>query len=414
MKTSDLARCALGICALIAILAGCGGSQSRIGSLSSQYVPSANAAAKRSAGTVSFKVLHYFGKGSDGSELTSSPIVLNGTLYGTTLTGGKSDNGTVYSSTTNGTEKVLHSFSSSEGYNPRAGLLDVKGTLYGTTDFGPAPYGGYGYGTVFDITTSGSENMLYAFGGAPDGNAPWGTLIDVNGTLYGTTIYGGKYDLGTVFSITTSGTETVLHSFGKGSDGSRPEAGLVNLNGTLYGTTATGGNTSYSTGTVFSITTSGTETVLHRFGGVPDGQNPQASLIDVKGTLYGTTYSGGAHGGGTVFSVTTSGKLNVMYSFNHGTNPQASLIDMKGTLYGTTAYGGTYGLGTVFSVTTSGGEKTLYSFKGSSPNACKDGCLPAAGLLDLKGTLYGTTLAGGKFDTTRGYDDGGTLFALTP
>jgi hypothetical protein len=34
-----------------------------------------------------------------------------------------------------------------------------------------------------------------------------------------------------------------------------------------------------------------------------DGQYPDAGLIDVKGTLYGTTREGGASGLGTVFAV---------------------------------------------------------------------------------------------------------------
>ena len=53
-------------------------------------------------------------------------------------------------------------------------------------------------------------------------------LIDVNGTLYGTTSSGGEYGSGTVFGVTTSGMETVIHSF-SGSDGSEPLAALKNV-----------------------------------------------------------------------------------------------------------------------------------------------------------------------------------------
>jgi hypothetical protein len=35
--------------------------------------------------------------------------------------------------------------------------------------------------------------------------------------------------------------------------------------------------------------------VLHSFGGGSDGQDPYANLIDVNGTLYGTTAMGGAY-----------------------------------------------------------------------------------------------------------------------
>ena len=65
--------------------------------------------------------------------------------------------------------------------------------------------------------------VLYSFETKPEnGGVPRSAgLLDVGGTFYGTTWgNGGKYGDGTVFSITTSGTEKVLHSFGEGTDGS--------------------------------------------------------------------------------------------------------------------------------------------------------------------------------------------------
>ena len=127
----------------------------------------------------------------------------------------------------------------------------------------------------------------------------------MNGTLYGTTYKGGIHGLGTVFSIGTSGAEQVLHSFAGGSDGASPLAGLIDVHGTLYGTT-TGLPGSSGDGTVFSISTTGTEHVLHNFGSSStyDGLFPFAGLISVNGTLYGTTIGGGAYGGGAVFALT--------------------------------------------------------------------------------------------------------------
>ncbi|HLY01034.1 MAG TPA: choice-of-anchor tandem repeat GloVer-containing protein [Candidatus Cybelea sp.] len=96
-------------------------------------------------------------------------------------------------------------------------------------------------------------------------------------------------------------TYGVLYSFKGGSgDGRYPEAGLINVNGTLYGTTIEGPNG--GPGTVFSITTSGNETMLHDFPGYSgDGAFPYAGLINVNGALYGTTAGGGANHAGTVF-----------------------------------------------------------------------------------------------------------------
>jgi uncharacterized repeat protein (TIGR03803 family) len=148
----------------------------------------------------------------------------------------------------------------------------------------------------------------------------------VNGMLYGTTLRGGSYGDGTVYSISTAGTEQVLHSFGKGTDGRSPQASLIAVNGTLYGTTSRGGahasNADISGGTVFSVDiATGKERVLHSFSGSEtigssDGTYPLVGLIALKGVLYGTTAFGGSNSGscfsfgsqptttyGTVFSL---------------------------------------------------------------------------------------------------------------
>jgi uncharacterized repeat protein (TIGR03803 family) len=318
-------------------------------------------------------------KCADGSGPEAGLTTVNGTLYGTTTYGGPAycsgGCGTVFKITTSGKETVLHSFGvgSGDGSGPLAGLINVNGTLYGTTTGGGAycSSGGYNCGTVFAITTSGAETVLHSFkGGSGDGANPSDGLLDVNGTLYGTTqdggAYCGSYGCGTVFSVTTSGKEKVLHNFGGSGDGEYPTAGLINVNGTLYGTTD-GGD-----GTVFSITRSGKETVLYSFkGGSGDGANPYDGLLDVNGTLYGTTLNGGSrsckvsssYGCGTVFSISTSGTETVLYSFKgtHGDGryPFAGLINVNGTLYGTTRNGGLNscygasgfpGCGTVFSL----------------------------------------------------------------
>jgi uncharacterized repeat protein (TIGR03803 family) len=211
----------------------------------------------------------------------------------------------VYSISKNGREKVLHDFApNTDGSFPVASLLDVNDTLYGTTEYGQG-FSEPGPGAVFSISTTGIEKVLYNFGS--DGVDPTAGLINVNGTLYGTTAKGGAYAGsivgGTAFGITTTGSLTNLHSFGSGSDGSYPYAPLLNVKGTLYGTTSSGGT--YGKGTLFRMSLTGTdEKVLHGFGHGSDGSTPLAGLIDVKGTLYGTTSAGGKYGDGTVFALT--------------------------------------------------------------------------------------------------------------
>jgi uncharacterized repeat protein (TIGR03803 family) len=136
---------------------------------------------------------------------------------------------------------------------PAAGLINVNGIMYGTTEGGGAYADSLAGGTAFSITTSGSLTTLHSFGSGLDGSLPWTPLLYVRGKLYGTTAYGGAHGKGTVFSMSLTGAdEKVLHSFGHGSDGAMPLAGLIDVKGTLYGTPSAGGK--YSDGTVFALT----------------------------------------------------------------------------------------------------------------------------------------------------------------
>ena len=204
----------------------------------------------------------------------------------------------------NGVETVLHSFTGSpmDGQEPTAGLVrDAAGNFYGTTVTG----GASNLGTVFKLDASGTESVLYSFAGHPDGKFPWAGLVrDAAGNFYGTTLYGGASDFGTVYKLDTSDTEAVLHSFTGRPDGRLPYAGLLpDLAGNLYGTTSQGGTSHY--GTAFRLDTTGRFTVLHNFAfGTTDGITPMGGLIrDTTGNLYGTTLQGGAFSVGTVFKL---------------------------------------------------------------------------------------------------------------
>ena len=161
--------------------------------------------------------------------------------------------------------------------------------------------------TSVSIACASNTTILYPFAGASaDGAGPYHSLIHgSDGNFYGTTFQGGTSGLGTLFELTPSGAETVLYSFAGGSgDGANPYDALIQgSDGNLYGTTAAGGTSGY--GTVFKITQSGTETVLHAFaGGSSDGEQPWAGLIQGSdGNLFGATVAGGTSGYGTVFKL---------------------------------------------------------------------------------------------------------------
>ena len=357
----------------------------------------------------------------DGSNPRADLVMdTAGNLYGTTLYGGTSGVGTVFELSPSGTETVRHSFAAShtDGHYPYAGLLmDTTGNLYGTAQSG----GAKGLGTVFKLTPNGTETLLYSFcvlAACADGYHPRaGLIMDTKGNLYGTSFDGGAYDAGAVFELSPSGTETVLHSFCQQMgcpDGYYPQAGLVmDTNGNLYGTTLYNG--AYGGGTVFKISSDGTATTFYNFctaTGCKNGRYPEAGLIlDTNGNLYGTTYGGGAYGKGTVFELSPSGAETVLHSFcaragcPDGSHPRADLVmDPAGNLYGTTYDGGTNSVGTVFKLSPNGTETVLHSFAANG----SDGTHPYAGVvMDTMGHLYGTTYSGGA----NGY---GTVFKVTP
>ena len=299
---------------------------------------------------------------------------------------------------------LLYSFAGgSDGVNPLAVLIQGSdGNFYGTTISG----GANNQGTVFKITPSGTETVLYSFaGGGSDGAHPYAGLIQgSDGNFYGTTANGGLGSQGTVFKITPSGTETVLHFFAGGnSDGATPTAGLVQgSDGNFYGTTVSGGPQNY--GTVFKITPSGTETLL---SGFTAPIRPSGALIQGSdGNFYGAAIGDG-DGGGLVFRITPSGSYTALYVFEGGSSdgayPMGLIQGSDGNFYGTTNQGGASTYGTVFKLTPSGTETVLHFFAGGN----SDGVNPNAGLVQgSDGTLYGTTGEGGA-------NGDGTVFKVT-
>ncbi|MGD0190879.1 MAG: choice-of-anchor tandem repeat GloVer-containing protein [Rhizomicrobium sp.] len=341
----------------------------------------------------------------------------------------------------NAAEKVLHIFKGGkDGAVPFGGFIaDNNGTLYGTTAGGGRGCKSGGCGTVFSLSPSGKERVLYAFKGGADGAGPYDSslLMDQAGNLYGTTIEGGgctqqPLGCGTVFKLAPNGTETVLYAFQGGSDGYLPIGGVIaDNNGDLFGTTGDGGSyngecAGTGCGTVFEVQPNGNKITLYTFQGGSDGAGPDGGLVaDTSGNLYGTTSTGGTVGGacsdqygcGTVFKIAPDGTETVLYTFQGGSDgwePEAGLItDNAGNMYGTTYAGGDNDVGTVFEITPSGAEAVFYSFGGGS-----DGANPRAALtIDGSGNLYGTTWIGGDAKCKKGKNGTagcGTVFKLAP
>ena len=354
------------------------------------------------AGTKGFQVLHRFAGQPDGDNpLSTLAKDANGNLYGTTYSGGRSTAcsegcGTVFRLAPDGSERVIHSFSGSDGANPEGGIiLDKASNLYSTTASG----GSAGCGTIFRLAPDGTETVLYSFTNGGDSGAPTGDLaMDGQGNLYGTTSGLGN-DAGSVFRLAADGTLTTLHVFDGGTDGATPLGGVImDAQGTLYGTTLGGGSS--GDGTVFKLAQDGTLTVLYAFTGGTDGAIPYADVaMDESGNLFGTTLEGSGYncdgvGCGTIFKVAPDGAETTLYSFDSeekGASPAAALlIGGNGDLYGTSGWA-KKGCGTVFRLAPNGNMKVLHTFD------CKRGGYgPRAGLLADHGQFFGTTQGGGR------------------
>lgn len=264
--------------------------------------------------------------------------------------------------------------------------------------------------------------VLYSFAGSStgiaDGSAPMGYLVpDAHHNLYGVTFNGGdsgcSVGCGTVFKLRKD-TETVLERFHGTSNGQNPTSVIRDEDGNLYGATQSGGT--YGYGVIFKINARGQQSVLYNFAGGSDGWNPFSALILDDGNLYGAAVGGGNltacpfNGCGSVYRVDKHGNHTILYNFSgppDGEWPVGGLVrDAAGNFYGTTSAGGTgacqSGCGVLFAIDRHGHETVLHNFAG----APYDGASPSASLtLDAAGNLYGTTAAGGA-------SNAGTVFKL--
>jgi uncharacterized repeat protein (TIGR03803 family) len=361
----------------------------------------------------------------------ASLVLSGGTLFGTTISGGSANAGTVFAVSTNGTGfRVLHTFPSSSEGTPYSQLLLVGDTLYGTAGGWP--------GSVFSLSTNGvTFKLLHSFTtpsgsssflGFPtnsDGCAPFGGLILSGETLYGTASRGGATSgQGTVFALGTNGMGfRTLHSFTVATDGGSPTATLILRSNMLYGTLE--GTDAYEGG-IFALSTNGTGfTILHAFTGGSEGAWPWAGVIMSGETLFGTasgatSISINGNGiQGAVFRLKVDGTdFTNLHLFTLSTGPdltntdgevpQGTLLLEGDTLYGIATVGGAGSGGTLFTVKTNGtGFTVLYNFSGPGPSI--NGHNPMGGMILSGNTLYGTTARGGTFDK-------GTVFSfsLTP
>ncbi|MGH6887747.1 MAG: choice-of-anchor tandem repeat GloVer-containing protein [Rhizomicrobium sp.] len=244
-------------------------------------------------------------------------------------------------------------------------VADRSGNVYGATQNG----GPNGWGAVVELSPSGSgwsEQILYAFQGGSDGGAPYSGLVrDKAGNLYGTATRAGSsgcggYGCGTVFELSPSQsgwTFNVLYTFQGGNDGGSPVAGLTfDGAGNLYGATESYGVN--GGGTVFKISPRQGAWKFNVLAGMTGNAGPVVAVtVAPSGAIYGTNYRDGADGYGSVFQVDrTNGNWTYedLHDFTGGSDggyPGGGVtFDKKENLYGTTVLGGADNFGVVYEI----------------------------------------------------------------
>jgi uncharacterized repeat protein (TIGR03803 family) len=355
------------------------------------------------------------------APLTLAP---DGTIWGTTSTGGTFNRGTAFKLSTGGTMSTLANFygnsnSSDSGNGPNGNLTRAgDGNFYGTTNTG----GTSNLGTIFRMTPAGEVTTLVSFTGTTGaylGSNPInGLTLGNDGALYGVA---QNSNSGYLFKITTGGVYTQLVAFTgtTGANlGANPRGNLVlGSDGNFYGTTAAGGTGGTGLGTVFKMTPAGVLTTLVNFTGTTGlalGATPTSGLVQhANGNFYGMTSAGGTGNLGTIFEITPGGVLTTLVNFTGGSGlwlgsaPKGTLtLGPDGLLYGTTTTGGTLGgFGTIFKVSTTGTLTTMVQFSGTTGTTL--GSSPNGGLvLHPSGDYFGTTSAGGAHSS-------GTIFKMS-
>lgn len=293
--------------------------------------------------------LHSFNQTDGETPMVGLIQATNGNLYGTT-NGSAANTGTAFQITPSGTLTTLHIFCDDsstcfEGFNPNGLIQAADGNFYGTAFGGGieggCPAGFSGGGTAFRLTSSGTLTTLVPIFCQPNGFSPNSALVQAaNGNFFGTTLGGGdgtNSGFGTVYEMTPTGSSTFLYSFCLQTgcaDGSQPQGLILGTDENFYGTTHSGGANN-GTGTAFEITPTGQLTTLHTFTG-GDGMDPMGDLLlDTNGTFYGITFTGGNNGRGTLFSLATG--LGAFVE----TIPKSGKVGTKVIILGTNLKGAT-------------------------------------------------------------------------
>jgi len=364
--------------------------------------------------------------GTNGSAPNIMLKGLDGNFYGTTLTGGVYNLGTIFQLTPKGSLTTLHSFTGgADGYSPNYFAQANDTNFYGTTynggtnncTFTTDCHGG-SCGTIFQISPAGDFSSFEFSGGSLGGFPISFFFASADDCFFGSTQSGGTGGLrcgpdcgcGELFYFCGSGQIQTPYGFGSESLQSQPycQVNVMDSQGNLYGTTANNGGGEHAS--VFMLAPSDAYTNLWTFY---DGSGPQLVFQGSDSNFYGTVLGGPAClGCGSIFQLTPQGTLTNLYTFGEGADggwPALAFQGSDGNFYGTAVGGSTNsvsGYGSIFQLTPRGTLTTLYKFSGGA-----DGGWPVLSFQGNDGNLYGVTGTGGTSTNCEG--GCGTVFMFS-
>jgi uncharacterized repeat protein (TIGR03803 family) len=154
-----------------------------------------------------------------GTQIGSLAIDAKGDIFGTTISGGANDDGTVFeiekiSTGYAGSPTTLASFTPADGQltlnHPKTLIVDANGDLFGTTDPSTQNPGGVVYEIVKTPLGYDSEPVIVvSFGASATQGLGANVVADASGDLFTTTLTGGaNSSSGAVLKITGSGFAT--------------------------------------------------------------------------------------------------------------------------------------------------------------------------------------------------------------
>jgi uncharacterized repeat protein (TIGR03803 family) len=285
--------------------------------------------------------LHLFHGPADGrfpSGLVRKP---DGTLLGSTYSGGTNDYGLIFEIDPAGVFSIVHEFTALEGVSPTGLTLAQDDSLWGALSNPPQ---------AFRLGSSQEFIPLHAI----EGDFPLGALEEAdNGYFYGATAAGGAggHGAGTLFRVDAASDYASLHTF-SGNDGRFPSGAPVQApDGNFYGMTQSGG--AFNFGTIYRMSPEGRVHTIHDFNAVDGSFGYGRLVLGADGNLYGVSQFGGDHAKGNVFRVDGSGNVTNVHVFSgdDGSAPLSQLVQgVDGALYGATQTGGLFGGGVVFRV----------------------------------------------------------------